>query len=547
MLLFVVFQKHARPWPLPTHLVLLVLFAACMVGVWMLPALLIGYPYVISGMIPRAREFVETGVLVVDSMRLETVILAIIHPLISFDNVLGWTAISAAAFACALIPWWFFVRRLFDVRIAWVSTVLMGFMPIYWVEAVRLEGYPFAFFFLFLSFAVFLRYAPRRLLLACVLSGLCFGAVIASRDAFLLLLPWMVLAYLWHNRARWLCAAMHAGVYCASAYVAFALPLLPNALQEGLTPWQRTAVFLPSLEHGTPGEGHLYPDQYAYDFLREEFDAKIEDRVEDSSFIVRQQDENYRYIFGVGDVSPLRIFISGVWLTVNALPEFFLLDTVGGIFLWLFIIPGMAYCYRNRRWVLLEWIGLWLSTEILLRFILHFSRSHLTDIGWALPLFAALGVSAGANLVARQQKKWSVTALTVLITIIAALQMLQANRKVFATFYGRTNVPEIYAATEALEGVPADAIVAHPRRAEFFSLSERAYVTLHPDTIDVLETQKRVREPLKYYGVTHIIGYDEEHAAILKRADPKITIVEIPASVKFSVTPLMQYLLHQIR
>lgn len=542
------FARRAKQWPLPVHVALLVLFALAMIGVWMLPTLLVGYPYVISGMIPRARDYVETGVLVIDSMRLETIILGLLYPLIGLKNIVGWTAVSAMAFAAALIPWWFFVRRLFDIRIAWISTVIMSFMPTYWVEAVRLEGYPFAFFFLFLSFAAFLRFFPKRPALACILSGLCFGAAIASRDAFLLLLPWFVFGYLWHNHKRWVRALVHAGLYCACAYITFALPLFPNALQDGMSPKERVMVFLPSLEHGTPGEGHLYPDQYAYDFLREEFNKRIVEHVEDSSFIVRQQDENYRYIFGVGDVTPSRIFISGLWLTVNALPEFFLLDTVGGVFLWLFIIPGMAYCLRNRRWVLMEWIGLWLSTEFLLRFVLHFSRSHLTDIGWALPLFAALGVSMMATAVAKNRKKLPVTFVMAGITLIIAGQMLQANRKQFAAFYARSSVPEIYAATEALDAVPADAVVAHPRRSELFSLSDRTPVTLHPDTLDYLAEEGRAKEPLEYYGVTHAIGYDAEQAAIIKQADPRIQILEIPEhSPGVTVTPLMQYLLHQIR
>ncbi len=272
------------------------------------------------------------------------------------------------------------------------------------------------------------------------------------------------------------------------------------------------------------------------------------DRVESSSFLVRQQDENYRYIFGVGDISLTRILISGAWLTVNALPEFFLLDTVGGIFLWLLIIPGMVYCFRNRRWVFVEWVGLWLSSEFLLRFILHFSRSHLTDIGWALPLFAALGIAVIAEAAVRNSKALSSVLVMSCVTIIVAAQMLEANRKQFAFFYSRSSVPEIYAAAQALEEIPETAVVANPRRSELFSLSDRTPVTLHPDTIDMLQSQGRVGEALKYYGVTHIIGYDDAHMKIIKRVDPRIQIVTIPDSAyKVTVTPLMQYILHQIR
>jgi hypothetical protein len=73
-------------------------------------------------------------------------------------------------------------------------------------------------------------------------------------------------------------------------------------------------------------------------------------------------------------------------------------------------------------------------------------------------------------------------------------------------------------------------------------------VTLHPVTLDMLQSQGRVGEALKYYGVTHIIGYDDAHTKIIKRVDPRIEIVTIPEySSRVTVTPLMQYILHQIR
>ena len=292
---------------------LLPLFVLFMLCVWMAPAMLAGYPYWVSALIPRARELAETGVLVNDSMRLVTLIMSYLSQFISWENIMGWSVVSAGAFALALVAWWWAVKQLFDTRIAWASMVIMGFMPMYWAELLRLEGYTFAFLFLFLSFALFIKFQKKQRLLALILSGACFGAAIASRSTFVTFLPWLVLSYLYLNKKQWKKALIESGVYLIVAYAFFVLPLYPNALQSGMSPEEKVQVFLPALTEKTPGEGHLYPDQYIFENYREEFDEYTKERIaSEKSFLVRQEDQHYRMIFGVGDVSEIDEILNGI-------------------------------------------------------------------------------------------------------------------------------------------------------------------------------------------------------------------------------------------
>jgi hypothetical protein len=277
--------------------VLLILFALLMLGLWMLPVLLMGYPYVLSDILLTGKTLAETGRLENTVLRLPAVFIWALHPLISWDNVVGWTAVSATYFALALLPWWWSVKQLFNERVAWLSTVVLALLPLYWVEALDLGGYTLALLFLFLSFTAFIKFHELHHTVAIILSGICFGLTLASQHAFLTFLPWFVVAYLWYFRKQFLKAVILTGVFCTVAYIAYALPLLPNALLPNMTPQERLAVFLPfSGGDDVIGEGHLYPDEFIFTHYRKEYDETIQERVAGESFFSRQEDLHYRLI-----------------------------------------------------------------------------------------------------------------------------------------------------------------------------------------------------------------------------------------------------------
>ncbi|MFA7681910.1 MAG: glycosyltransferase family 39 protein [Candidatus Peribacteraceae bacterium] len=527
---------------------LLILFVLAMLGLWMLPVFLMGYPYSLSLIIHTARNLSETGVLDNSYLRLTGIIAWLVHPLLSWDNLIGWTAVSAAGFALALLPWWWSVRQLFDVRVAWLSTVILALMPLYWVEALDLGGYSFALFFLFLCFAFFIKFFPQRRITAMIICGICFGAVLGSHYTFVTFLPWFVLAFIWHERRHLLRALLNAGIFCGVAYIAFALPLLPNALQPGMSAMERVVVFLPPLSGATPGIGHIYPDEYIFMHYRDEYDATIKERVADESFFGQQEDRHYRLIFGVGDFNIIDKITTGTWLFLNSLSSLVMQETIGGAFLWLFILPGIVILWKRNRALLLYILGLWLSMEFFVRFVLNFGRLHLNDIGWVLALFAGVGASFIVATLTREWAPKRSAILAVVMALIISLQLIQANRKLLAFHYSRSYVPEVYAAAEALQSVPGDAIVANPRRSELFFFSPHTSVNIHAPTIDFLAERGELAKPFIFYGVTHILGYNQEQTRQIIQAVPEIKVVSLPAEPPaISVTPFIRYLLHLVR
>lgn len=528
-------------------MLLLVCFAAFATGVIALPLLLAGFPHELSSNIADARTLVETGIVANAKMRMTIAVFGALHPFIEWRNLVGWSAANIAFFTLALIPWWLAARRLFDARVAWVSTVILSALPLYWEEAYSIGGYPLGLLFLFTGFWFFLAWREKHRLAAVIAMGLCLGAAVASRDAFITFLPWFVGGYAWHSRRRPLHAAGMAAAFCIAAYVAFTLPLLPNALRPGMTPLDRLKILVIPAGSGI-GEGHVYPDQYTYDFLREEFNERKRRMVEEASFLVRQQDANYRSIFGISRLGFFGSIGNGVWLFLNALPSFTFQETLGGAFLWLFIVPGGLVLWRTRRTLLLHIVGLWLSMEFVVRFVLHFGRAHLNDVGWAVPLLAAVGVVFVADALQNKSSRLRSGSVATFIVCVVALQLLQADRKLLALRYSRSNVPAVYAATEALKAAPSNAVVAHPRRGELFFFSPQTPVTLHPNTIDWLAETGRLREPFARYGVTAIMGYSPEQTKKILAAVPGLQIIPLPDKPPaVELSTLTRYLLNLTR
>lgn len=513
---------------LPWHLLLLLGFCVVAFFLWMLPVLLAGFPYIFPDFADQVQVLAETGFVPAGSSRFGIVLVWALHTFIPFENVTCWVAVGAAFLAASLVPLWWAVRRLFDTRTAWVTVILFALMPLYWTEALQLRGYTFAFPFLFLGFACFVEFFPHKRLLALGLFAVCFGLTLASRDAFIALLPWFAVSYVWLHRKHWKRAVLEVALVCGIAYAAFVSPLIINAVHTEGALTQKISVFLPSLNRTMPDLGHLYPDDYTYEYEREAFEQHLRDQLQDESFIERQQGSKTLHLFGIVQYSGLQTLWNSFWLFLNNIPTLFAQDTVGGPFLWLFILPGMAALWSTRRTFFLLITGLWVSMEVVLRFGLHFGRDHLMDIGFLVPLLAAIGLLSLLGMLHQHWKRVSLTTLTVLTLVLVAVQLVQTNRKQFARLYAHSEVPEAYEATAVLNSIPADAVVAHPRKFHLFRFAEHPNVNINKETVDWLSDEGRLRKPFTLNKVRYILGYDADRVRKIQAAVPGIQVLTLP-------------------
>ena len=208
------------PFPLSAHVFLLFFFVAALCATYLFPTLLAGHPHDISALL-LARNVSATGLFVLtDALgrflsgdgiaslgissaadgRLSAVIFAQAARWIAWKNIVGWAGVSAFLTAISVVPWWFAVRRLADVRTAWIATVIFALLPLTWRQALFLENYQTAVLFLFLSIASFVHLSRHRPFAALLLSGVFFGLAVAAKDVFLIFVPWLVCGYLWEHR-----------------------------------------------------------------------------------------------------------------------------------------------------------------------------------------------------------------------------------------------------------------------------------------------------------------------------------------------------------
>ncbi len=497
--------------------------------------LLAGFPHILPEIEPT-RLFKEEGIFDFGSRRLVPIVLSLFSPLIGWQELMPWIYVNASFLSLALIAWWVLVYRMFNTKVAWISTVVFALLPLYWIKALTIDGYSLGFLFLFLSFISFRELMGRSRMGAIVLSGIFFGLALASRDVFILFLPWFGIAYLWIERNRWKKAIVEGVVFALLSAAIFSFPYIASGnLMEAFSPRQA-------------GWGHFYPDQYTYEFEKEEYEELSTKEFKSRTWLEQTEHRHYRLIFGVDEKGPLIMLWDGLWLFVNRIPSFFMMDTVGGLFIWLFIIPGAIVLSRSNKRLLILMIGLGLSVELIVRFYFHFQRIHLMNYGWILALLSGFGVVYISEKTVPSKKKKAIAIASTFIVILIAGQLVQANRKQFARLYERSKVPQAIAAAEQLKKFPEDSRVAYPiAYRNYLALSDVQGLYFHEDTVARLVENRKLREAFNHYGITHVIGYPKESIDGIKRLMPGIKVVEPVEGGGVEVTPVVRYLLHLVR
>lgn len=561
--------------PLPAHVLFLLITAATAFFFYLLPTLLVGYPHDIAPLL-LARNFGATGlfsltdglgsflstenirVLGVPSAadgRLSAVIFAQFSRWITWGNLLGWAGVSAGLTALALIPWWFAVRRLADVRTAWIATVVFALLPLTWKQALFLENYHVAVLFLFFSLASFVCLFPRRPLAALLFSGAFFGLSAAAKDVFLIFVPWLVCGYLWEHRAQWKRTLLGVLLFAAAAGGMYLLPYARDIRTLGYPANQNLARVWPGAQDmGNEIYLHLYPDPYTYFSDRTAFERRLLDGLSGLTPLERLQKEKILLNFSIGQQSILRSFGNGFWLFLGAIPSFFHQATVGGVVLWLFLIPGFFTVWRRERRLAIHAVGLVASAFFVISFVLHFSREHLMDISWVLAFFAAVGIAAVSDALARVWKKVSALQLSAAITVVVALHFLQVDRIETGRLFRASAVPRTLAIVAALGTLPADAAVAIPGHAnpaqQYALLSNRTITLFQEETIGRLLGDGKLREAFQLYGITHAALYPPALAQRMRTAVPGLVLVSaesIPGLHGQKPSAFLRWLLHILR
>lgn len=506
----------------------------------MLPAVLLGGPYEVPPLL-LARDFAETGLftltdaigrfstpafLVRDGVmsaadgRLTTMMLAAIAQLVSWQNLLGWSMVSGASLAVGLVFWWIAVRAYFPRSIAWVSTAVLAFMPFYAVQAITLTYYSFAYPFLFASIAAFGWITPKRPFLRYALSGVLFGCAIACKDAFIVFLPWYVLAFLFFNRKKFKKVWAHGIVFLCATFLLYLAPYANDLRTLGF-PVNHNLALLWGAEGNISNDIylHLYPDPYTYFFDKQRFDTAYVAHVQTLPLLERLQQEKLLKNFNLGTPTVGGSLLNGAFLFVVNLPAYLQIDSIGGIFMWALVLLGTVVLWKKEKRFVIAIGGLILLSELIVRFVLHFERDHSMDVLWLLSLPAAVGLSVIAESLSTKLKAWSAASILTILVIALSIQHLQQERIVLARLYTHSQKEESLALVAAAKKLPATAVIAMPLHTDIIQavalLSSRTTVPFSEETIARLQKEGTLDQALQKYGVTNALGYDAASQAIL--------------------------------
>jgi len=555
------------------HLILLCVALGLLLCLWVTPVLFAGFPYQFPGLLP-ARNFAATelfslfdglgrllstqllpieGVSSTADGRLSTVLFALISSWVPWNNFIGWTVVSAVVTAFSLMFFWLAAAKIFGVRAAWVATLLLGLSPLMWQQALTVDNYTFAFFFLFASLASFVWLEERSLWGALVVSGLLLGCSVASKDVFLIFLPWYLCVYLWVERRAWKRGVIGIVLFGAFAGAVYLAPYIGDIRTLGYPANQNLARVWPGaeeLENAT--YLHLYPDPYTYFFDRERFDQEHLSQVAQWSWLARMQEQKTLINYGLRSGFLLSL-ANGGWLFLNSIPSFFQQARVGSVALWLFLIPGFFFLWKRERRCTLLLLGLVVSSYAIITFVLHYEREHLMDVLWVFMLFAGVGVGVVSDALAPSLGRVRSGLLLTGVLLVLGIEMLQANRLELARLYGASTVPVALAQAEVLKALPDDAVVAlceHPTRMmDLKLLSDRTLVLFSEETVERLRADGMLRNALDAFGVTHLFGYSEDLSARLSRTVLGAKVLAAPQSeaTPLVITPFINYILHTIR
>ncbi len=544
------------------QLVLLCAFVVVICLTWLLPVLFTGFTFDLP-QLSLARNYLASGQfiltddigrLLASNMvseatafsaadgRLTAIIAAALMHTIPLTDVVLWSSAAVLIFALSLVGLWLAVRQIFDAKVAWLTMSIAALMPVYFREAIIFDAYNTSFFFVFWSMAAYLWIRTKNEIVAIVISGILFGAAIAAKDVFLVFAPWYFIAYVWHSPHPRMRSALVAGLFFLVAGFVYCAPYASDIAAHGYPSNQNVARLWPGAQTvANQTYLHLYPDPYTYFFDRERFEQEFIASMADKSLHERMMDEKVLLSYGVVESFFRKIRLGG-WLVLQDIPALAQRHVFGGVFVWLFILPGALVLWRERRTLLIQIIGLVVSMECIIRFVLGYERLHMMNVAWAFALLAAIGVI-------HVGKKY--TGGTVLISCILLMQLLQTSRYDMAEQYRQSHANLHLVDALALQSAPENAVVAMPSKsgsyAVIHALSDRTVALFREETVLKLSQDDALHTAFQEYGVTHVFGYSPEESARIQDHVPSVTIIDEPESASFHVSGWQSYFLHLLR
>lgn len=415
---------------------------------------------------------------------------------------------SILLFAISNVFLFFIVLKLFDYWPAVIFGSLYVFMPTVWLSSLNMGSCEFAF--LFFSLALFLYFygqTDKRDYLKLIFVGLFLSLAVLSRNAFFIsALPILVYDF-WKNKS----------------YKRILLIGLPILIIVGCFVLNDAArgnlnYYLSKDIGSFTTYGHLFRDPYTYYFDKDSYAEEMR-QIKDPDITEFLLKYGYRVELG----RRLQMY----WSSAVLYPKKLLSGSYfGGYPLILLAVLGAVYLYQKKKdlfnYFVVCWLPFWYITLVVLK---TNNWDHFIEISFPVVLMMVLGIYyLIENLRQETTKKiliGGIILLSLFLIFINDIRLIGEAYKSNSLFKNPGLISKIQQADLSDNDIVAvDIHQGVPELLNYYF--DKNFVYFDSETIEKLINNGKIMEALDFFGVTKIVGFNEEVSKkILEKTNTK--------------------------
>lgn len=423
------------------------------------------------------------------------------------DSLLFWpTVLSIGAMSFFNVFIFLTISRIVDVKVGFISTILMLLMPTQVANVVHFGSHEFAMIFFSIALCLFFSsktgtFKANRFR---IFSASIFFALAAlARNAFFISFVPFVLYDFYLNRSL-----KRSLVFVIPFLIIFGLTLTPYSwlnLPNGYTEADINNQSFSLL-------GEVFPDPYTAYFDRDVFIETLKNNGLDrsSSHFLKQ------WGYSVGTFDQFSAFSDSASFYII---ELFDLRNFGGPIILFLGAIGVFWLYKNNR-EMLQFLGLWI-------FIWFFSlvyfetanRTHFLEIVFIVALLVGLGVN---HLIQRVDRPDKIKLILIFILTLSIFgHLFYADKWRLFDAYRSSHIKSALELSQKVNSINNEGVVAagvHPGFAYgLYYLTDKDTIYFSPETVKSLIERNKLKEAFGYYQVKTAVGFSKETSDSIKR------------------------------
>ncbi len=396
---------------------------------------------------------------------------------------------SIICFVIVNILFFILILKRFNLSLAAIFSLTLGFIPIFWQGALVGGFYEFALLFFALGILSYF-YREKNNLVDLFISGLFFGLAITARNAFLISIAAFLIFELLQNRSF-----KRIIVFSLPIILIFIFLVFPHNLY--LKSSESFAIY-----------GHAFPDPYTYIFSKNDYMNEV--AKEASGEMLGWVD---LYGFRPTFTQKLKIYLTSAPPFI--FKNFFLPNTFAGPLILALLILGLAwakYKFKNFYLLFITWFTVWF---ISLTVVGATNWDHFLEILFPVVLSISFGIFWLVEVI---KQVFTERRIKIFIFSVLAIgfvgQLVVADKWMFHEEYSASKMQDALVLVDQINkaGINNKDVIAFGGHNSTMDLinyySNVSIVKFDPTTIQNLLAKGELQQAFDYFGITAIAGYE---------------------------------------